>query len=254
MRPRPYIGITGFTKEQEVAEILDTLPPDWNPKRLVMVGVLASGKTIRGIPNKWPKRYPEVKDLGSVFTSDSVALNLIHFNTKNPENLVEELCLAQSLAGQHCHGFQLNIAWPDKEALATYRIKRGGETTIVLQCGGKALADVDHSPEKLREKVAEYRDLIDYVLVDPSGGLGKEFDLELARGCFSSLSQIPDIGFGIAGGLSADNIDRLEPLLAEFPNFSIDAEGRLRDENDNLNVPVSVDYLLSAGLLMQKFA
>src|SRR5438105_4591331 len=109
MRPEAYIGITGFVARKEVDEVFAALTKDTN--RLVMVGVLVSDKTLAGEKNKWPQRYPKPDVLSTIFRSYRNALNLIHFNTKEPNRLLYSMSMAQDLAGFDCHGFQLNIAW-----------------------------------------------------------------------------------------------------------------------------------------------
>ena len=224
MRAKPYIGITGFMSRGEVELALTALPHDSD--LLVMVGVLASSKTLRGIPNKWPRRYPGMGEIGGIFPGGRNTLNLIHFNTKDRDSLFTDMYNVQDRAGPYCHGLQLNVPWPEVDILARYRDHAAlSRNTIVLQCGEKALDEVDRSPAKLVERVQKYEGLIDYVLIDPSGGLGKDFDEMFAHNCLLALSRDgPDsIGMGIAGGLHAGNIVRLHGLLEAF-EFSIDAE------------------------------
>ena len=249
MRPKPYIGITGFMSRGEIELALAVLPRGTD--QLVMVGVLASSKTLRGIPNRWLHRYPLMAELAGIFPAGRNTLNLIHFNTKDRESLFVDMCHVQALAGSYCHGFQLNIVWPDKGTLTRYRDHAPrGRNTIVLQCGEKALEEIDRTPAKLVKRVREYEGLIDYVLIDPSGGLGLEFDEMFAHNCLFALSRDgpESIGVGIAGGLHADNIARLHGLLGAF-EFSIDAEGRLRDKDDNLNIAAAQAYLQAADAL-----
>lgn len=250
MRPQSYIGITGFMSREEVDGVLSVLPDDTD--RLVMIGVLASGKTLRGEPNKWPRRYPKVDEVWSIFPRNRNTLNLIHFNTKEPALLLEDMLYTHRLAGPHCHGFQLNLAWPDRDVLASYRRQADFKRkTIVLQCGGGALEQIDWKAEKLVERVREYDGVVDYMLIDPSGGAGKDFDAAFASSCFASLSMEgpASIGMGIAGGLHGGNIIRkLSGLLLDH-DFSIDAEGKLRTQSDDLDVKAAMMYLKTGDAL-----
>lgn len=253
MRPKPYIGITGFMHRREVDEVLGCFPAD--SPNLVMIGMLASSRTIRGEPNKWPQRYPPLGQLGSIFKNDIRALNLIHFNTKDAGQLAGDMLIAHGMAGPYCDGFQLNIAWPDPRVLESYRTKMAAlqkRHVIVLQCGGNALDQVNRDPDELAKRVAGYEGLIDYMLLDPSGGLGKAIDLGFATPCLDALEEfVPEsIGLGIAGGLSAGNLWHLRPLLQKR-RFSIDAEGRLRDANDDLDLVKACDYLTTADRYLQ---
>ncbi|MDI6734376.1 MAG: hypothetical protein QMD50_02710 [Patescibacteria group bacterium] len=54
------------------------------------------------------------------------------------------------------------------------------------------------------------------------------------------------MNFTVAGGLQAKNLDLLKPLIKEFPELSIDAEGKLRDEKDKLDFIAVKKYLEKA--------
>ncbi|MBI5421359.1 MAG: hypothetical protein HZA35_03595 [Parcubacteria group bacterium] len=246
-----YVGVTGVMNNTHVVSLLDVVPQ--GSRRKLMVGVLASSKTIEGVSNKWPNRYPTPETMGSILEDDPRVLNLIHFNTKDPDLLFEQMIKARSLAGPHCHGFQLNMGWPDPRVLRKFYMMRSGPT-IVLQVGSHAFACVKDSPRKLADKIAqEYADYIDCVLLDPSGGLGKPLDTEVLRQYLQALEKKGlDIGLGVAGGLSADTLHLVAPLVDEFPDLCIDAEGRLRDKDDHLDIVAAVAYVKKAFALFRK--
>lgn len=241
---KPYIGITGFMSLGDVLHVLNAVPT--NANRLVMVGVLASLKTMRGIQNKWPNRYPTMDRITGIFPDHPLALNLIHYNTKEKETLGDQLVAMTGFGGANMHGFQLNIAWPELDVLREY--KRAYPTKqIVLQVGGHAFDMVNHSPQQLASRVAEYNGVVEYVLLDPSGGYGKPFDPDRARDYLVALQEEGlNIGLGVAGGLSPTTISLVEPLAREFADLSIDAEGRLRTPEDHLGLVVASDYLCRA--------
>lgn len=118
----------------------------------------------------------------------------------------------------------------------------------MLQVGDRSFQMIDYSPEKLAKKVKdEYADIIDYILLDTSGGLGKPFEPELMKEYLLVLKEKnPEIGLGVAGGLSSTTLGILGPLVADFPDLSIDAEGRLRDQNDCLDIYLAGQYLLKS--------
>ena len=240
----PYTGITGFMKASEVSAVLDSIPAD--AERMVMVGVLASSKTIRGIAIKRPNRYPIWERMGWIFQPHPRVLNLLHFSTDThrPDVLYSELRTAKELAGEHCHGFQLNMAWPGTDLLMRVLGEMRNSTIIVLQVGARAFEMIGHSPKKLADRIeSEYGGLIHYVLLDASGGKGSPLDAEMLRPYLRALAakQLP-IGLGVAGGLSPVTLNLVQPLVDEFPHLSIDAEGKLRDKNDDLNVSAAISY------------
>ncbi|MBI2450547.1 MAG: hypothetical protein HYV47_03355 [Candidatus Nealsonbacteria bacterium] len=118
MIKKPYVGITGFMRRQEVSAVLEQA----NLRvRMLMVGVLVSSKTLSGRQNKWPNRYPKIKEMADIFPEDPNALNLIHYNTDEPETLANQLLELTDRGGHNLRGFQLNIAWPFPIELFAYR-------------------------------------------------------------------------------------------------------------------------------------
>lgn len=243
---RPYIGVTGFMSYREVQILLDQDLSITTMDKLLMVGVLASSKTLAGMKNRWPMRYPLVSQLGSVFLRFKNALNLIHFNTDTPECLVEQLAILSRLSGPDLHGFQLNMRWPDPRLIEEHR-KKCEQHVIVLQVGGQAFRMIDNSGKVLVQKLKEYRGLVDYVLLDKSGGVGIPLDANfLVRHIHAIREAELPFRVGVAGGLSAENIGLIDPLVKVFEGLSFDAEGNLRDENDHLDLEKARAYVRAA--------
>jgi len=258
-----YIGITGFMSQAEVNSVLSSLPTDFGSfkNRKIMVGMLVSGKTIKGIPNKWPNRYPTPDAIPSIFVNDPRVINLVHYNTKeeSPKEIINELCLIEDACGPYHHGFQLNMVWPKAQMISDWQQSgfERNKKTIVLQCGGRAMAELNHSPKALAEKLKEYEGVVDYVLLDPSGGIGIPFDPAYALQCLDVIENenLPTIHLGIAGGLSPETLPNLlPPILEHFPKVCIDAEGRLRTKEDNLDLQIANEYINIAENLFRQYA
>ncbi|HBI33792.1 MAG TPA: hypothetical protein DEA43_03200 [Candidatus Moranbacteria bacterium] len=247
---KPYIGVTGFMSRAEVDAVLTAIPA--GAERLLMIGVLVSSKTMQGIPNKWPKRYPSADQIAEIFPNHPLALNLVHFNTKDPNELFDQMMTVTQLCGENFHGFQLNIKWPNPYTLEKYK-KEHPEKIIVLQCGESALEEVSCDPIVLASVADNYKGTCEYLLVDPSGGLGKPLNPYKGMEYLHQLNlRISGMGFGIAGGLSPTTLeDLMGPIAKAFQYTSIDAEGRLRDSNDNLDVAVAKDFVSKAYALFQ---
>ncbi len=247
MRPKPYIGVTGFMTRSEVQHALHALPA--NPSHKLMVGVLLSNTTLKGLSNSWPNRYPAGEAIRKIFVKHPHALNLFHYNSNQADDgiVLSDLLFAQNFPRSDCQGFQLNMCWPSPKILSGYKAQQDfNQNFVVLQCGRAALEAVGNSGRALASRVEEYLGLIDYVLIDASGSLGKDFDLSLAHECFDYLSDLPNISVVIAGGLHAQKIGRLRILKNAHPGLSIDAEGTLRDDHDNLDLPKVTRYISAA--------
>lgn len=106
-------------------------------------------------------------------------------------------------------------------------------------------------------KLTQYDDACDYVLLDPSGGLGQSFEpsiiFNLIRELYFMFGK-DRFGFGIAGGLCAETLKNIPyNILRFFPWTSIDAEGKLRDKSDNLDITKTQEYVRSAFTMFSMY-
>jgi hypothetical protein len=228
-----------------MAAIVDFMPRQSN--RLLMAGVLANSRTLKGLANRWPNRYPDVNSIAAIFPSHPSVLNLVHYNTEEPESLCQQLLELTRLGGPNLHGYQLNIAWPSITELSSYR-RQFPEMNVVLQIGQKSIEVVDCSAQNLVDKLGqEYAGLVDYILLDLSAGYGIPLNPQWAAENLKVLQEANlGVGFGVAGGLSAPTLDLLAPLINDFPDLSIDAESLLRDKDDRLDIDQAKDYIDTA--------
>ena len=238
----PYVGITGFMHQAEVGAVLEVFPDSAKTGRKLMVGVLVSGKTLEGLPNRWQNRYPAIDKVRDIFLDHPDVLNLVHFNTKEKESekILQQMLEIAHRAGENCHGFQLNLKWPNPAMIKAYK-ERYPDHAIVLQCGSAALEAVgeEDREERVALNLRNYREVCDYVLLDPSGGEGVQMDPQALLkylDIFDSMPSLRGMFFGVAGGLESANLPILEPIMRKRPSTSINTERRQRDANDNLDV------------------
>ena len=250
----PYIGITGFTTPAEVAGVVAALPPA--TKRLLMCGVLLSNALLSGESSDAPNRCPPPDAIAGIFSDDPRCLNLVHYRPQPGANLADALARAHEVGGPNCHGVQINATrgapWPALAALIEYR-QRSQPQRIVLQAGREAMASVDGNPTRLAQRCAEYAGIVTDVLVDASEGLGRPLDAAASARYLAAIADAaPDLGLVVAGGLCAENVgELLSPLLPRWGGVSIDAEGRLRDADDVLDVGATGAYLRAAMELLK---
>jgi len=250
--PRQYIGITGLGHRVEVDSVLEAVDTD----RLVMVGVLMRGRPGTWDPDFRPNRHPKPDVLPEIFGPQRNALNILHFTPLPRCDLYEHLCMAQELAGPHCHGFQLNTPWPDVGALVRYksssRFRRSAVITIVVQ--PDAVTDIGWNPKRIAQKLKAYEDVADYVLVDKSAGDGKDLDVSFTCDCLDAITTLmPNVGHVVASGLYADNVvEKLSGLLDEF-TVSTDAERKLRTQDDRLDIAECIRYEQATDALFRQY-
>jgi hypothetical protein len=262
MKTKPYVGITGVTSQKEMREVAEefkTVDYTLQTPHIPMVGVLVSYKTLNHQQTN-NLRYPELHQVPGILVEGmGKVFPMIHYNSRKTDTLADQI---SSLFGGIydiglCRGLQLNIPWPNIAQVREIK-KRFPLMKIVFQLSKSAMEGLH--PEKIGERIKEYDESIDYVLIDPSGGRGKELQLNSDQKYLQidSLLQeeMPDITIGFAGGLSGDNVSEKVNKIIEArltTNFCIDAEGKLRDKfsdrngDDKLNIDKVRMYLQSAS-------
>lgn len=249
----PYIGVTGFSRPEDVDAALQVFPHDG--KRKLMVGVLTTFKSLRDISMKpkWAKQTPKPLNISNLFVDDRRVVNLVHFSTEEGQegSVLADMLKIHELAGPNLHGFQLNLTWPETRLLDDYRRAMGYEYRVVLQIGAKAVKVIRGTAQRIVDMLYNYVGVVDDILLDPSGGHGKPFDTERAREFLSAIvGQRWNLGLGVAGGLGPDSLNLVEPLVSEFPDLNIDAQGKLRNAENNLDLDAVNTYLTKALRLL----
>ena len=242
----PYVGITGFTTPEEVGAVIQSLSS--SPERFLMCGVLLSNALLNGATSDAPGRCPLPGSIAGIFSSDPRCLNLVHYRPRAEADLAETLARAMAVGGVNCHGVQINAIrgapWPDPLVLQEFR-DRCHPRRIVLQIGREAMKSAESRPDEIARRCASYEGIVTDVLVDASEGMGVPLDAQRTIRYLAAIAEaVPGMGLVVAGGLCADNLDALlSPLLLHWAGVSIDAEGRLRDSDDKLDVSVAGGYL-----------
>jgi len=242
-----YIGITGF-KTQE--EIVRCKVGSWSYSEgkgpIVMYGILTSKKSI-AYPLREGTRRPSLENLSSVLEEIPFeSLPTIHHCTDN-RHFSEELDIILSQDRIYDRGLvkamQINQRLPEISELEKIK-KNYSNLKIILQLEPEDLANPKHTGKI----VNNYDGLADYVIIDPSRGVGITLDMH------NSLDVLKEIKINampvIAGGLNPNNVrEVINFFRKEYGhNFCIDAEGKLRDESDTLDINKMQSYLKEAYL------
>lgn len=252
----PYIAITDVNSADLARELLDVFTANLAPesKRLFAPGVMVSYKTLNNIPTKWKDVWPAVGQIGSILIGNRWMMNTIHYADYDGGNdLLQCLEKATKFGGPNLDALQLDMIWPSPYEVAGYRWHHP-EIKVILQVGEKALERVS-GPEEAVAKLKEYGRAIDYVLFDKSMGRGLGMDAEGLRPYLRAVrDSVMDVGLAVAGGLGPNTLYLVEPLVAEFPDLSIDAQGQLRPSGnamDPIDRGMAKEYLEKAIKLLK---
>ena len=256
MKERPYIGVTGLAAAEEVRHLVASFKANGisrDTSHQPMAGFLVSQKTLNG-QEVLSRRHPAVAKLPELLgESNFYTFNTIHYNSRQTTDLadqIKEIFVGQIYEDQLCRGIQLNIAWPPVEQLL--EAKRAlPDLSIIMQLSNKAING--KSPGEVAGLLRQYGGLIDYTLLDPSGGRGKPFQPQDIVPYYTALyDRLSHVTVGLAGGFTGENVSqRCKEIidLVGSKEFSIDAEGGLRDKitdgfgDDTYNSDKVEDYL-----------
>jgi len=233
----PYIGITGYKHLHEIRNIVQFT--NSFPLGKFMFGITSSNKRLLD-PTKAGKTSPALRAIEEMVKAvPQHHLPMIHYFTPTDENLVDEIVALFDycrLDSSHC-GLQLNLLWPKPKLLEELRKAFEPSFKITLQLPKDALVYTDAD---IIKSLRHYEGLIDYALIDPSGGMGIDFDIAKAGELMLKMSQsLNNIIPGVAGGFSDENvaerINQISSITAcgdcqrpKLYDFCIDAQGKLR--------------------------
>ena len=251
--PRPYIGITDFMLRSEVEAMMKVMRSCGSPYPLA-VGVMMSRKTLLGLPTKWATAFPANDRIATIFVDDDDAMNVLHYADYDAASSDEDLRRAALLGGPLLDAIQFDMIWPNETDLLSLKW-RNPHLGFVLQVGANAMAAEGDEPARVARRLERYREkgLVDYVLLDKSMGRGLGMDATVLLPFVRRIKDaLPDVGIVVAGGLGPETTHLVEPILREFPDVSIDAQGQLRrsgDARDPIEWDRAAHYLLCANAL-----
>lgn len=250
----PFISITDFMTREQVYQML-AIARKYNGKDLATrklgVGVMMSYKTLHELPTKWTDAFPRNHQIAGIFINDDLVFNVLHYADYTETDFAQSLQYARNWSGYFLHAIQLDMIWPDPRVLADFRDKNRG-IKIILQIGAKAFEQIENQPEKLLQKLKTYGKSLDYLLLDKSMGQGQPMDADFLMFFLDILSKArPDLGLIVAGGLGPDSLHLVEPIIAKYPQVSLDAQGKLRPSGSALD---PVDWSMAGQYLEKSFS
>lgn len=254
---RPYIGITDFTSFEQVHAMLQLFVQNQpaTSRHKLHVGVMMSYKTLNNIETKWSKAFPPKDSIAGIFRF-SQTYNCLHYaDYDHDTDFCQDLARAVACGGYGVHAVQLDMVWPDPAHIFLALLLAEKKVEVILQVGKNAIELCGNDPARVVERLEDYEGVIHRVLLDKSMGRGLGMDAEgLIPYARAIRSRFPGLGIGAAGGLGPKSIGLVEPLVREFPDLSIDAQGQLRPSGnalDPIDLEMAGEYLVQALALLK---
>ncbi len=265
MSAEPYVGITGVTTVKQakyICELFSEKGYSMTSSHIPMLGILVNNNTLNRDPIS-NRRYANIDDISRILNATKgQVLNMIHYYSSDLDTLSDQVdkLFREIYKKNLCKSMQLNIPWPDVHQLKKIK-KQYPDMKIVFQASEEVIS-TERTPKDLALRIKKYKNLIDYVLIDPSSGRGKEFDLGSSVEIYLELRErCKDLTIGFAGGFTGKNvIERTANIIRRIGenNFCIDSEGGLREKigsgqgNDLPNINKMREYLQAASLVLNK--
>jgi len=252
----PYVGATDFLNFEQVRAMLKVfnahLPK--GSKRRLHVGVMTDLEMVydaSGPEARWAHLWPRRQAWRGIFAS-AETYNCLHY-----ANYITDYALAGTLSeaighcGMHLSAVQLDMIWPHPTEVRCGMHMSRRFVEIILQVGTEALDECNNDPAEVVKRLEDYEGVIHRVLLDKSAGKGLGMDaaalLPFAR---AIRARFPKLGLVFAGGLGPTTMSLVDPLLPEFSDMSIDAQGKLHPsgnwKSDHMDVNLAADYLVAA--------
>ena len=150
------------------------------------------------------------------------------------------------------------LPWQQNDAMLPFieEVKQRTNHTIILQAHGEAMQQL--GAENMAKKLGRYAHTLDYVLFDASHGKGVRLDPNALRPFLDKVyesKQLTSVGFGVAGGLSADVVrNELAALVNTYPDLSWDTEGKVHctheDGTPGFDPNAAKDYLEASSNIL----
>lgn len=247
-----YIGICDFPGCEQTlatAKFFQKLCEGHRLNRRLMVGVMMSFKTLTGEPSKWAAAWPKNEEVRDIFVRHPFVFNTLHYADYDSNTTLWHLLEAAKFGGPRLQAIQLDMIWPPDVIIKGLK-RKFPDLKVVLQINTLALEAVENKPDLLIEWLRKYNGILDYVLLDKSHGKGLGMDAQGLLPFVRAISDhLPNLQIGVAGGLGPSTMDLVLPIVHEFPNVSIDAQGKLRPSGsalDPIDWEMAHEYLCEA--------
>jgi hypothetical protein len=265
MEQNNFISVSAVSNRKQLKEIHELYQEEQFQYPLAIGYQLSSKSINQGTQNP---RQPKFSELGNLdrATRDYGLITAVHYYTKNNGTIIEDLERVAELGVIPSSTLlQFNTLPPSLEILR--KVKEMGYKIIFKvavsdkqspQGGfavwkGEDVQDVgcgDVAP--LVDQVYDRRDLINYIMFDPSHGTNLALDLDGNSLAIRfgeevvAMRELDNLGLVYAGGINPGNVEGLTKILTSFfpDRISVDIESGARTEN-MLDLKLIREYLVN---------
>ncbi len=261
-----YIGVAGL-KSRHVKELAEhhkrlfQLCSDNQPTPLLFIGLQVSRKSLQGEPVNpvYADRMntkEEILEACEAVKSFPRTKIIVHYNPSGDYSAQEvqsqiEYLVSTGVHGIQWNGFKTEYTPTTCPKFEKYFGKSGALSKMefsILQLGKSDFI----FPEASMLRLSQFTNNYSHVLFDPSVGMGKNLDISEAVNWVQTLVYKRfQKGIAVSGGLGPNELDIIKILMGATGNkvyFSIDAEGKLRDDS-GFSLAKAKNYLDDAVLL-----
>lgn len=231
MRKKPFIGIL-LDSMEEVRQVFQPgmqVPEHYD----YMVGVHA---VVRG------DAFPRVAAHRAVYMGD-------------PSDIGSKEMTGNLKALPTCNTLFFD-GWPHigrLDAMKNQKMSLAKDVGVIVNLPDSEIEWAEWSPEPAARTLAQCRDTIDYLCFNGGGRPDADYNPEFTRTWVSHLQKNGSCGICVAGKFCEASVERLRPLLRQYPETSVIAGRRLRDADGTLNVDRARRYLAYAGELYDQY-
>ncbi|MGV8086351.1 MAG: hypothetical protein ACP5N1_01845 [Candidatus Woesearchaeota archaeon] len=237
LQPDKYISIAGFKNQQEVKEVSYAIQNIDFGYHQIMYGIHCSSKRMRDIYTEGDLSPAVINMEALVASIPANRIPVIHYYSNDQKQAFSEISnLIENVPG--FNHIQLNMDWPSVNGMNYLKNKFSDRNLkFILQLPERALSELNEN--QIARIVQAYEKSADYVLIDLSGGKGKELNIEKSAKMMNAILDNSSIPLSVAGGLSADNVASIIYSLKEKCGnmFSVDTQTRVRTE-DNKKIAI----------------
>jgi hypothetical protein len=252
---RNYISITGASNTEDITNLIRIFREyglDMDSIIVPTIGFQVMRANLQG-SEEYSMRNPHVNEIKNLLSkAEGNFFPMLHYNSSTEKGYADEISQLMSVCNPEriCARIQVNNRGRLKPAEELEKAKE--QYPWLEMCLQVPPNNLDVPREKVVEALAEYSGVIDSIIIDDSRGKGEKLPVDDVVGFYREIrAALPGLSIVIAGGLDGtvvrEEIRQMTEMVGK--DFSVDAEGRLRDMvgekrgEDILNYQKAEDYV-----------